>query len=355
MKIATRCIPVGALSYDDVSSAAKMIAKLFEHIPYLPLFPNIDKNDSLVKRTLLNIPGIVFDAKGRVSIKTTSKHYKQGIVKLDKAYNSLENQHLDAYAIESVFLEKYFALIKKFKPAHACINLLGPFTLAQILKNTSDEQMLLEKTYRKLFIQAICVKSLWLIKKIKEISPNTVPIVILEEPRACMFGQIKRETEEVTADMVIHLYERIIEKIRPEGAYIGVQSFEKCDWTIPMSAGVDFISFDAYNNPNNLCIITEQVINFVSRGGKINWAMVPVMTESIVKSLNTEYLTQRLKATMEGLIVAGVPERFVYNSSVVSVNGDTNKLPLIFAEKALILSTQLSKKIPVVTSKPVEE
>ena len=49
-----------------------------------------------------------------------------------------------------------------------------------------------------------------------------------------------------------------------------------------------------------------------------------------------------------GLIVAGVPERFVYNSSLVSVNGDTDKLPLIFAEKALILSSQLVGKIPVV-------
>lgn len=354
MKIATRCIPIGALSYDNISSAAKMMAKLFEQIPYLPLFPKIDSSDSLLKRTLLNIPGIVFDEKGTASLKTTSKHYKQGIVKLDKAYNNMDDKHLDIYAIESVFLEKYFALIKKFKPAHACINLLGPFTLSQVLKNTSDEQMLLEKSFRKLFIQSICVKSIWMIRKIKEISPHTVPIIILEEPRACMFGQIKRETEEITADTVIHLYERIIEKLRPEGAYVGVQSFEKCDWTIPITAGVDFISFDAYNNPNNLCIIPEQVINFVSTGGKINWAIVPTMTESIVKSLNIDYVTHRLKATMEGLIVAGVPERFVYNSSLVSVNGDTDKLPLIFAEKALILSSQLVGKIPVVKSKPVE-
>ena len=350
----TRCMPIGALSYDNVSSAAKMMAKLFEQIPYLPLFPNIDSNDSLERRTLSNIPGIVFDEDGNVSLKTTSKHYKQNLVKLDKAYNNKDDKYLDLYAVESVFLEKFFALIRKFKPAHACINFLGPFTLSQILKNTADEQMLLEKSYRKLFIQSICVKSLWIVKKIKEISPHTVPVIILEEPRACMFGQIKRETEEITAEMVIHLYERIIEKLKSEGVCIGVQSFEKCDWTIPMAAGVDFISFDAYNNPNNLCIIPEQVIDFVSRGGKINWAIVPTMTESIVKSLNIDYVTKRLKATMEGLIVAGVPAKIVYESSIVSVNGDTNKLPLIFAEKALILSTQLSKKIPVVHPKPVQ-
>ena len=67
----------------------------------------------------------------------------------------------------------------------------------------------------------------------------------------------------------------------------------------------------------------------------------------MVKGLNIDYVEKRLFATMEGLIIAGVPETMVYNSALVSVQGDVDKLPLIFAEKALILSLQLAKRIPI--------
>ena len=119
------------------------------------------------------------------------------------------------------------------------------------------------------------------------------------------------------------------------------------DWQIPINAGVDIISFDAYNNPNNLSIMPDIITEFLKRGGKINWGIIPVMTESIVKSLNLDYVSKRLFSTMEGLIIAGVPENLVYNSALVSIQGDVHDLPVIFTEKAIILANQLSKKIPI--------
>ena len=71
------------------------------------------------------------------------------------------------------------------------------------------------------------------------------------------------------------------------------------------------------------------------------------MNEQIVKAINIDIVTHRLLATMDGLILAGVPEKLVYNSALVSVQGNVDKLPLVFAEKALILSTQLAKRIPI--------
>ena len=238
-------------------------------------------------------------------------------------------------------------IIKKFKSKNAYINLLGPFTVSQILTRTAKEQILIDKSYRKLFVQAICVKAIWIIEKIKEVSPDTVPIIVLEEPLLAQFGVLKKEDEDVTLDIVTNLFVRTIEKIKSKGALVAVQSMDKCDWKIPINAGADIISFDAYNNPNNLCIIPETIIDFISRGGKVSWGIIPVMTEAMVKGLNIEYVANRLYATMEGLILAGVPEKFVYNSALVSIQGNVDKLPIIFSEKAIILSTQLAKRIPV--------
>lgn len=346
MKLATRCIPLGTLPYDTVDSTTRMAAKLFEKLPFVAMLPNISKEDSLITRTLENIPGIKIK-ESKVKIKIASNHYKQGLSKLEKAFNHPNLQSLEPFAIESPFMEKYFQMIKKFKSPNATINLLGPFTISQILENVAEEEMLVDKTYRKLFIQSVCVKALWAIEKIKEANPETKPLIILEEPLFSRLGDIKRENEDITVELVTAMFAKVFEKLHEAGAYVGVQCLEKCDWKIPISAGVDMISFDAYNNPNNLCIIPEQITEFVSRGGKINWAIVPVMNESIVKSLNIDIISNRLFATMEGLIVAGVPENFVYNSAFVSIQGNIEKLPIIFAEKAVILATQLAKRIPI--------
>ena len=70
------------------------------------------------------------------------------------------------------------------------------------------------------------------------------------------------------------------------------------------------------------------------------------MTEAMVRSLNIDFLTKRLFHSFEDIIISGVPERFIYNSSLVSIQGNVDKLPVLFAEKAIILSSQLSKRIP---------
>lgn len=348
MKLATRCIPLGALPYENIESTTRLAAKFFEKLPFLPLLPKILENDNLLNRTLENLPGIkIKDSK--VKFKASSNNYKQGIKKLDEAFNNPTLESLNDFAIDSPFLEKYFQLIKKFKSPNATINLLGPFTISQILTRAAEEQMLVDKSYRKLFIQSICVKALWVIEKAKEINPDIEPLVILEEPLFGRFGDIKRENEDITVELVTAMFAKVVEKIKEAGALVGIQCFEKCDWQLPINAGVDLISFDAYNNPNNLCIIPEQILEFISKGGKINWGIVPTINESIVKGLNIELLSKRLFSTLEGLVLAGVPAPFVYNSAFVSIQGDVSHLPIIFAEKAIILANQLAKRIPVIS------
>lgn len=347
MKLASRCIPTELLPYENEEAVTRMMVKLFEKTPSLAILPAVSTDDNLTRRTLGGIPGVKLKDK-KLVLKVDTNSYKNGITKLDKAYNSPDLKNLEHFAIESPFLDKYLQMIKRCNCANAFVSLLGPFTVSQMLNQAAEEQFLIDKTYRKLFIQAVCVKALWIIEKIKEVNPSTVPVIILEEPLLANLGDLKRENEEITNDLVINLFAKVVEKLKEAGAYVGVQCMGKCDWKIPMAAGVDLISFDAYNNPNNLCIMPEQIIEFVARGGKINWAIVPTTNETIVKDMNLDYLTNRLVATMEGLIVAGVPAKFVYNSAVVSIQGTVEKLPLIFAEKAVILSTQLAKRIPVV-------
>ena len=343
MKIKTKSIPLGSYPYESIESITKMVVKLYEKMPFIPLLPKLDENDTIINRTLQGIPGIVFN-NGEIHLKASSTQAKKDIVKLDKTYNHPSTENLDDYAFDAPFLQKFLNIIKKYKSPNACVHLLGPFSLSQMVINNASEQMLLDKNYRKFFIQAATVKALWIIDKIKEFCPSTTPIIIFDEPLLGQVGTLKREHEGITSDLVTHMYVRVLEKIQKK-SIVGIQCFEKCDWKIPISAGVDLISFDAYNNPNNLCIIPEQVTEFIQRGGLINWAIVPVMTENIVKASNVENIMDRLRVTFKWLVLAGVPEEYVNKSALVSIQGNVNHLPLLFAEKATMLSTQLGGRL----------
>ncbi|MCQ2754099.1 MAG: hypothetical protein MJ231_03525 [bacterium] len=346
-----KCLPMGTIPYDNIDYAARMVEKLFEKNPALFLLPKLSEEDNVEKYTLKGFPCTKFK-DGKYLIKTSTSASEGALEELDQDYNNLTLENMEKYSFETVFMKKYLAIIKKYKCPNATFNLLGPYTISQKLHNVNkgeeDLMLITEKLYKKLFVQAICMKALWFINEIKKACPTTKPIVVLEEPMLNKIGNMKRESEVFTEETLIGIYSKIVEKLKEAGAMVAVHSTEKSAWQVPIKAGVDIISFDAYNNPNNLCIIPEIVTDYLENGGKINWAIIPVISESAVKALSIDFLTTRLINTMQGLILAGVPEHLVYNHATVSTNGNTDKLPIIFSEKALMLSTQLAKKIPTV-------
>ena len=68
-----------------------------------------------------------------------------------------------------------------------------------MLIHAAEEQMLTDKSFRKLFIQAVCVKALWAVEAIRTANSNTVPVIILEEPALGKLGELKRQNEEITS------------------------------------------------------------------------------------------------------------------------------------------------------------
>lgn len=341
-----RCLPTGDLPYDTDKATTKMMVKLFENIPYLPNLPNASPEETLMKRTLMNTPGVYFKDK-KVIFKDGGSELKHELVIMDAAFNNPTMENLSRFAFDTFFLHKYFQIIDRIRPAETVVNLVGPFTVSQRMFNKEGTQLLADKYYRKVVIQAVSIKAMWIINKIREFSPETRPLILFEEPLLHKVGDVTRDNEDVSRDVIVNMLTKVISKIHSFDAKVGVQCFEKCDWKIPIEAGADLISFDAYNNPNNLNIIPEQVNDFLARGGRINWAIVPVRNETLVKSLSIDAIYDRFIKTIEGLIVAGTSERLTYNRSTVSIQGNINHLPLIFAEKAIILSTQLAKRIPI--------
>ena len=345
MDISLKCLPYGALPYNNIDLTSTMMVKLFSNIPYLPLLPQINPCDNLYAITLCGIPGIKIKGKTCI-LKSNTEKFRNDCITLDEVYNNPSAKNLEHYKFEPVFWDKYIQIIGKIKPKKTIINLLGPLSISQLLMKEDDEQFLADKLLRKLIIQAVCVKAMYAISKIREISPDTTPIIMLEEPLLYKLGDIKRECEAVTSDTIVNLYMKVFQKIKEYNGIVGVQSFSKCDWQVPIEAGADIISFDAYTNPNNLSIIPDKINNFLENGGKINWGIIPVQSETSLKAVTLDKIYNLFIKTVYALVDSGVNEKLAFNNSTVSVQGNLDNLPIIFAEKAFFLTSQLAKRVP---------
>ena len=349
MKFNFNNLPVGNLPYEDIQLCKQMMLRLYETVPFLPELPLMDSNDDVYHRTVDNIPCIQFKEGKLLIADSNNEKLAQLVMKLEKLYNSSAPYVLDEFApTETQFFNMYIEILKRIKPKTTVINLVGPFTLANSFFNRNGSVILMDKIYRKFIIYLITAKALWFINKIKKASPDTKPLIMFNEQMLYKFGTLKRTNENITKESIVMLLARVYTKIKKEGAFVGVQAFEKCNWQLIFdTACVDLISFDAYNNPTNLNILAPSVNSYLAKGGYINWGIVPVMNENAIRSLNINMIHDRLKSTMEALADEGVSMDLLLKNSTVSVQGDLSRYPILFAEKAIMMANQLGDKLPI--------
>ena len=338
-------LPVGDLPYEDIKLCKQMMLRLYESVPFLPEMPLINSNDDIFHKTIEKFPCIKFKEDKIFIADSNNEKLIQTVNLMENIYNSAPPYDIDMFSTDTPFFFMYNEILKRLKPKHTIINLVGPFTLANSIFNKNAGIILSDKIYRKFLTYLITIKALWYIAKIKQASPETKPIIMFDERKLIRFGTLKRTNENISNETVITMFTKAFSKLRKEGVYIGVQSFEKCNWQLIFDTNcVDMISFDAYNNPTNLNILAPSVNKFIAKGGYINWGIVPVMNENAIRSLNVDTICDRLKSTMEALSSEGVSMDMLIKHSTISVQGNLSKYPILYAEKAILTANNLANK-----------
>lgn len=344
MKLELKNFPNFCLPYDDVSLCRRMMVRLYEKISFCAELPNLESKDTTLSRTIENIP-IISIRNGFYELNTENDTARKYIPQLDRIYNDESLSELDKFKFtRAPYYDSFKNLIELNRADYAVIKFIGVFSLLNMMTNSGPD-LITDKLARKLLIQIVSLKAAWAVKQIKTLSKKVVPIILFDEPMLYKFGTLKRKNPDITNELIISTFAKVFTKIKSLGGVVGVNSSEKCNWQLVTEANADFISFDAYNNPNNLNIIAEEINDFLSKGGFINWAIIPTINENTVKQVTVDYIEKRLFRAMDELASNGVHRDLLYRNSTVSTNGNLSHLDVFFAEKALMLSNQISKRL----------
>lgn len=346
-KLTLECMAIGSLPHTDINQALSLIKRDFENIPFWPQLVKLDKNEDMIFQFLENMPSFFCD-NDKIFLDTEYDSFFEDLEKFfldfEEIISDLDSDKIDTYKItHAKAFQGYLDIIKTTKPPFAKGQIVGPFTLASSLCTKNGEAAVYDETLREIILKTLILKALWQIKEIKKLSPDTTPIIFIDEPSISQLGTSAYVG--ITKDDVISMLKEITETLKNNGAIPALHCCGKCDWTIPINSGVGIINPDAYSFAENLSLFTDSLRNFLERTGKIAWGIVPTLDKKALENITIQDLEEKFQTAIKYLTKKGINEKLIIENSLITPSCGAGILSVELAEKAMDLTNQLSKRL----------
>ena len=361
-KLTLEALAIGSLPHNDLESAMELVKKDFDKIPFWPQLSKINKNEDMIFQFLENMPSFFIDENTAKSyLETESDKFFEDMEQFFDDYEKIihylscemeENRLrwracekiLDKYAISySCAFPEFIKIVKDTKPSFAKGQIVGPFTLATTLVDKSGKCAFYDETLKEIITKTLSLKALWQIKEIKCASPETTPIIFIDEPSISQLGTSAYIT--ISNNEVIEMIKEISDLIKSNGAMSAIHCCGKCDWRVPIKAGVDIINFDAYTFAQNLSLFSNDLKTYLEHGRKIAWGIVPTLRPDILEKTNLDEMISVFEKAVKYLTKKGINEKIIIENSIITPSCGAGALSVELAEKAMDLTKQLSESV----------
>ena len=340
------CLAIGSLPHNNLENALSLVKNCFNSVPFWPQLTKINKNEDMIVQFLENMPSF-FICNDKCCMETESDKFFEGIEQFYADYEEITSDInafcLDKYAISKKYscaFPEFLEIIKDTKPKFAKGQIVGPFTLATTLVDKQGRCAIYDETLREIIVKTLSLKALWQIKKIKDANPATTPIIFIDEPSISQLGTSAYIT--VSQTEVSDMIKEIVEVIHTHEAMCAIHCCGKCDWKMPVKAGVDIINLDAYSYAQNLSLFKNDLEKFLLKGGIIAWGIVPTLDKEALEKADIKSMLDVFLKGVKYLTNKGIDEKLIIDNSVITPSCGAGGLSIELAEKAMKLTKQLS-------------
>lgn len=340
------CLAIGSLPHTNLDEAMTVVRENFKSIPFWPQLPKISKNEDMIVQFLENMPSFFSDEKSeKTYLETESDKFfcdiEQFFCDYEEIVSDINSDTIEKYAINySLSFPKFIEIVKETTPEFAKGQIVGPFTLATTLVDKFGKCAIYDETLREIIVKTLTLKALWQIKQIKSANKNTIPIIFIDEPSISQLGTSAFIT--ISQEEVISMLKEISDLIKANGAMSAIHCCGKCDWTVPIKAGVDIINLDAYTYAQNLSLFNNYLEKYLAEGRKIAWGVVPTLNPELLEKADLDKMIKVFERAVKYLTEKGIDEKIVIENSLITPSCGAGVLTTTLAEKAMNLTKELS-------------
>ena len=344
MDFEPKCLATGIGSFPhlDAASACELILKTTPEIPFWPQLPRADYREQMEIQYSEGMPCIVLDqAKERMYFDTSGDPTPA----LGEFYEQVIAENLDHFKISPDFSRGLSALVQildERKPPSIQFlksQVTGPVTFGLAIVDENKRASFYNDVFRDVVAKAITQKARWILQTFAPLGHKQICFV--DEPILSAFGSSTYVS--VQKDDVVSLMREVIDEVHAQGALVGTHCCGNTEWPLLVEAGVDIISFDAYEFGETIGYYPEPIGRFLEAGGAIAWGIVP--TSQNILQETPDSLAGRLEAEIRNLASKGIDDGLIRDRCLLTPSCGTGSMPVELSERVFVTLAGLSRTL----------
>jgi len=291
------------LPHTDVERGLELALSL--DIPFWPQLPHVSYYEDMYVQAGEHFPGIVVDME-----KKTIRFL------MDKFINELEStltkfdtpEFFDISEICSTVYHRFLSLDLSGRPAIRG-QLEGPISFGFNVVDQDDRPILFDDTIRPFMLEFMSKRVNIQLKRLKKKNANA--FMFIDEPGLQFlfsamsgYGDIKAKTD---LDQFFSMIDR------PRGIHLCCNP----DWDFLLNLDLDILSLDVYANGEVFASYAKSIRNFLDRGGRLVWGIVPTNFEPFEKE-NLKSLEDQIEQNWSVLEKKGIDRAYLISRSLLS-------------------------------------
>jgi len=303
---------IGSLPYRDAETALELVFRRTPRAPFWPQLPKRGACEGMVAQFFQNFPCLKLkDGSVYMDVSAPESElevFYEKVISGDNAYFAITPDFAPGIYAYRDRLRRNGAKGADFLKGH----ITGPFTFASSVADENGTALLHNEIMMQAVVKGLEGKAKWQIDFLKEFGKQT--IIFVDEPYLGCFGSAYTP---VTRQKAVEVMSELCSDIKAHGALTGVHCCGNTDWSIlTEAAGVDIISFDAFNFLDRIVLYASEISAFLDKGGILCWGIAPTREFTGVET--PESLLEKIDSGVEMFRRKGVDAEKVRERLIVS-------------------------------------
>jgi hypothetical protein len=321
---------IGSMPFDDPMRAVDLILAKLPSAPHWPQLPRLGMNEQMEIQYSEHMPCAVIDQEKNRLYFDTSGDYSEAFAQFYETYLlAMDPQEgsgdCAAAAISPAFSQGIYAFEEKLRicgsklPFVKC-QVTGPCSFALTVVDEKKRAIYYNEEFRDMIVKTLAMIGRWQVQMFKPFAEQV--ICFIDEPILSAFGSSTYVS--VRRDDVINLLADMADAVHADGGIAGMHCCGNTEWSIPIDAGVDIISFDAFQYGETIAMYAGAVNNFLTKGGALAWGIVP--TSTLIREQTVERLALRLEGMTDYLTSKSIEKRLITDQAILTPSCGTGSL-----------------------------
>jgi len=347
-KFSPNCLPlfVGSLPVMDADVAFDLVQTYSPSILSWSQMPGNNKREGMVAQFAPGLPGLKTDHES-MHVDISDKQFEVAMLRFYETYLASTERggelDMDQFALAPQSAPGFYTFLERLNqleqsPLAVKGQITGPFTMGTGIKDTGGRVIFHDDAIRDMLVKLLVLKARWQVDQL--VRSGVAVLISIDEPALAGFGS--SEFISISRDDVAAALSELIHAIQDTGAMAGVHVCANTDWSMLMTAGVDLISFDAYNYFERVALYQNELKNFINAGKWLAWGIVPSLDEIQIEAESTPSLVQKFEQKMAHLDTLGIDRTMVLEQSLITPSCGLGTLSVAHAQKVMQMTKAVS-------------